>query len=375
MADIKTTLHREDAPQDNVYPNIVADNIPANSIDHTKVDGTIPSLSSAPTSADSGKVVTVDENGDYELKAVTGAVTSVNGQTGVVTISKYDLGLAAVALSGSYDDLTDKPPAAAVTSVNGQTGTVTISKYDLGLANVALTGSYNDLTDKPDISSGGVTSVNGQTGVVTISKYDLGLADIALTGDFHDLRGYNVLDAGKYLRVDDDGTGVSWVSGTSSGVTSVNGQTGVVTISKYDLGLADVALTGSYNDLRDKPDISSGGVTSVNGQTGVVTISKHDLGLGLVDNEPQLVADAMNRYGFNFNNISNLPSGLYTAWGSSDLPLSNAPDGDKTGKWAVLILKVANDYDYAIELAFSFTSNKIYTRRYYTSWSAWTALL
>lgn len=331
MADIKTTLHREDSPQDNVYPNIVADNIPANSIDHTKVDGTIPSLSSAPTSADSGKVVTVDENGDYELKAVTGAVTSVNGQTGVVIISKYDLGLANVALTGSYDDLVDKPPAAAVTSVNGQTGTVTISKYDLGLADVALTGSYNDLSDKPPAAA--VTSVNGQTGTVTISKYDLGLADIALTGSFHDLGGYNVLDAGKYLRVDDDGTGVSWVSGTS------------------------------------------GGVTSVNGQTGVVTISKHDLGLGLVDNEPQLVSDPMVRYGFNFNNISNLSSGLYTAWGSSDLPLSNAPDGETTGRWAVLILKCADDFGYAIELAFSFTSNKVYTRRYYTSWSAWATLL
>ena len=309
MADIKTTLHREDAPQDNVYPNIVADNIPANSIDHTKVDGTIPSLSSAPTSADSGKVVTVDENGSYELKAVTGAVTSVNGQTGVVTISKYDLGLAAVALSGSYDDLIDKPPAAAVTSVNGQTGTVTISKYDLGLADVALTGSYNDLKDKPPAAA----------------------------------------------------------------VTSVNGQTGVVIISKYDLGLADVALTGSYNDLKDKPPAAC--VTSVNGQTGVVTISKHDLGLGLVDNEPQLVSDSMIRWGFNFNNITKLSSGLYTAMGSDILPLSNAPDGDTKGRWAVLILKAGGEeYDYAVELAFSFTSNKVYTRRYYTSWSAWAAI-
>lgn len=352
MADIKTTLHREDAPQDNVYPNIVADNIPANSIDHTKVDGTIPSLSSAPTSADSGKVVTVDENGDYELKAVTGAVTSVNGQTGVVTISKYDLGLANVALTGSYDDLVDKPPPAAVTSVNGQTGTVTISKYDLGLADVALTGSYNDLKDKPPAAA--VTSVNGQTGTVTISKYDLGLADVALTGSYNDLT---------------DKPDIS-----SGGVTSVNGQTGVVTISKYDLGLADVALTGSYDDLKDKPPAA--GVTSVNGQTGVVTISKHDLGLGLVDNEPQLVADSMIRWGFNFNNISKLSSGLYTAMGSSILPLSNAPDGNTQGQWAVLILKAGGeDYDYAIELAFSFTSNKIYTRRYYKSWSNWTAIL
>ena len=104
-----------------------------------------------------------------------GAVTSVNGQTGTVTISKYDLGLADVALTGSYNDLEDKPAPAAVSSVNGQTGDVTISKYDLGLADVALTGSYNDLTDKPAGGSGGVTSVNGQTGVVTISKHDLGL--------------------------------------------------------------------------------------------------------------------------------------------------------------------------------------------------------
>ena len=34
-----------------------------------------------------------------------GSVTSVNGQTGAVTIGKYDLGLAAVAISGSYNDL------------------------------------------------------------------------------------------------------------------------------------------------------------------------------------------------------------------------------------------------------------------------------
>ena len=372
MADIKTTLHREDAPQDNVYPNIVADNIPANSIDHTKVDGTIPSLSSAPTSADSGKVVAVDENGDYELKAVTGAVTSVNGQTGTVTISKYDLGLAAVALSGSYADLTDKPPAAAVTSVNGQTGTVTISKYDLGLADVALTGSYNDLKDKPPAAA--VTSVNGQTGTVTISKYDLGLADVALTGSYNDLKD----------------------KPPAAAVTSVNGQTGTVTISKYDLGLADIALTGSFHDLKGYNALDAGkylrvdddgtgvswvsgtsaGVTSVNGQTGVVTISKFDFGLGLLYSEPQLVSDSIIRWGFNFNNIANLHSGLYTAMGSDILPLSNAPDGNTTGRWAVLILKAGGEeYDYAVELAFSFTSNKIYTRRYYTSWSSWTTIL
>ena len=141
-----------------------------------------------------------------------GAVTSVNGQTGAVTIGKYDLGLAAVAISGSYNDLEDKPAAGAVTSVNGQTGAVTIGKYDLGLAAVAISGSYNDLEDKP--AAGAVTSVNGQTGAVTIGKYDLGLAAVALSGSYNDL-----------------------VNVPPTGVSSVNGQKGAVTLGKGDLGL------------------------------------------------------------------------------------------------------------------------------------------
>ena len=188
-----------------------------------------------------------------------GAVSSVNGQTGAVTISKYDLGLADVAISGSYNDLEDLPAPAAVTSVNGQTGAVTISKNDLGLADVAISGSYNDLLDKPTAVGGGaVSSVNGQTGAVTISKYDLGLADVAISGSYNDLEDLPAPAA----------------------VTSVNGQTGAVTISKNDLGLAEVAISGSYNDLLDKPTAVGGGaVSSVNGQTGAVTISKYDLGL------------------------------------------------------------------------------------------------
>ena len=141
-----------------------------------------------------------------------GAVTSVNGQTGAVTIGKYDLGLAAVAISGSYNDLEDKPAAGAVTSVNGQTGAVTIGKYDLGLAAVAISGSYNDLEDKP--AAGAVTSVNGQTGAVTIGKYDLGLAAVAISGSYYDL-----------------------VNVPPTGVSSVNGQKGAVTLGKGDLGL------------------------------------------------------------------------------------------------------------------------------------------
>ena len=286
-----------------------------------------------------------------------GAVTSVNGQTGTVTISKYDLGLADVALTGSYNDLEDKPAPAAVSSVNGQTGVVTISKYDLGLADVALTGSYNDLEDKP--APAAVSSVNGQTGVVTISKYDLGLADVALTGSYNDL--------------------TDKPAGGSGGVTSVNGQTGVVTISKHDLGLADVALTGSYNDLTDKPAGGSGGVTSVNGQTGVVTISKHDLGLGLLDNERQLIMSDMVRYGANFNILDE--TGCYYVQGSSDLPCSNAPTSSgntaQNCKWLLMTFSHADEGDNIVQLAVSQQSDCAIRIRNYSggSWCAWKTVI
>ena len=294
---------------------------------------------------------------DLEDKPAPAAVSSVNGQTGVVTISKYDLGLADVALTGSYNDLEDKPAPAAVSSVNGQTGVVTISKYDLGLADVALTGSYNDLEDKP--APAAVSSVNGQTGVVTISKYDLGLADVALTGSYNDL--------------------TDKPAGGSGGVTSVNGQTGVVTISKYDLGLADVALTGSYNDLTDKPAGGSGGVTSVNGQTGVVTISKHDLGLGLLDNERQLIMSDMVRYGANFNSLDE--TGCYYVQGSSDLPCSNAPTSSgntaQNCKWLLMTFSHADEGDNIVQLAVSQQSDCAIRIRNYSggSWCAWKTVI
>lgn len=48
--------------------------------------------------------------------------------------------------------------------------------------------------------------------------------------------------------------------------------------------LAPVALSGSYNDLTDKPTGGSGAVTSVAGKTGDVTLNKADIGLSNVDN-------------------------------------------------------------------------------------------
>ena len=308
MAKIHGQLHPENSATDDFYPNIEAENIPNNSIDGTKVTNAIPHLTSVPSSSDNGKVVKVSPTGGWVLS--TESVTSVNGLKGAVTIDKFDLGLPTVAITGDYNDLENKPTQ-WVTSVNGLTGAVTIDKFDLGLPQVALTGSYNDLLDKP--APAAVTSVNGLTGAVTIDVFDLGLGWVDSAKPTTD-------DVGKYLKATAAGV-AEWEEvaggGGGGGVTSVNGMTGAVTIDKFDLGLPQVALTGSYNDLEDLPNISwinnvnpttadvgkylkataagvaeweevaggggGGGVTSVNGLTGAVTIDAYDLGLGWVD--------------------------------------------------------------------------------------------
>ena len=281
-------------------------------------------------------------------------VTSVNGQSGAVTVTKYDLGLPTSALTGSYNDLKDKPTLdGVVTSVNGQTGAVVVSKNDLGLPRVALTGSYNDLDDKPTLD-GTVTSVNGQTGAVAVTKYDLGLPRVALTGSYNDLIDKPALD---------------------STVTSVNGQTGAVAVTKYDLGLPMVALTGKYKDLLEAPDFSEGVVTSVNGKTGKIVISKSDLGLGMLTNDRQLPHELILQDGANFNTLQT--TGIYHVRGTAEASCINGPISPKNASimdcnW--LIFVIANEEEgRVVQFAFSERSDCAFRIRVMSdgAWSTW----
>jgi hypothetical protein len=86
-------------------------------------------------------------------------VTAVNGQTGNVTLNASNLtGFAAVATSGSYTDLSNKPapyslPVATTTALGGvqlTTAAATAGNAATGvLATVATSGSYNDLVNLP----------------------------------------------------------------------------------------------------------------------------------------------------------------------------------------------------------------------------------
>ena len=298
---------------------------------------------------------------DLEDLPAPAAVSSVNGETGDVVISKHDLGLAPVALSGSYNDLEDLPAPAAVSSVNGETGDVVISKHDLGLASVALSGSYNDLTDKPSIPDAGVTSVNGETGDVVVSKFDLGLAQVAISGSYSDL--------------------TNKPSIPDASVTSVNGETGDVVISKFDLGLAAVAISGSYNDLVDKPTFPAGAaaVTSVNGSTGDVTVSKYDLGIDNVRNERQLSLASTEQSGADFNDFGE--TGCHYISGTSSAPCTNAPaSASNTAsdcRWFLMVFSHADSGDGITQLAISERADCAIRIRNCSSggWGAWKTVL
>lgn len=349
---------------------------------------------------------------DKQLKPLKAGKKSYDGSVEVV-LTANDFSLAKVATSGSYTDLTDKP-ADAVASVNGKTGAVVLSAEDLGLADVATSGSYNDLKDKPAGGDGAVSSVNGKTGEVVLSAEDLSLGALAMvdrvaTANLQNLcvtteklasgavqgsrigskviASQHIMDegisakklksglivAGKNTEIVRSDDGVYTVNAEVP-VTSVNGQTGEVTVSKYDLGLPEVAITGSYNDLTDRPE-TSGGVTSVNGQTGEVTVSKYDLGLENVTSDRQMPLGVEANEGADCNSLTSV--GFFEIAGTQDSPCQNAPVSFENGSqndcsWFVLVLP-RSDGAGIMQLAFSCKGDNAVRVRYYFggSWDSW----
>jgi hypothetical protein len=90
----------------------------------------------------------------------TDSVTSVAGRTGAVVLSTADIsGLATVATSGAYSDLSGTPSLATVAT----TGAYSDLSGTPSLATVATTGAYSDLSGTPDIPDFQTITVNSNT--------------------------------------------------------------------------------------------------------------------------------------------------------------------------------------------------------------------
>ena len=178
-------------------------------------------------SAYNTKVATL-EQADSDNNAYTQSVKTDL----LAVIEELSNGLATVARSGSYNDLTDKPTFSG--SYNDLTDKPT-------LATVATSGDYNDLLNKPAFSG----SYNDLTDKPT-------LATVATSGSYNDLTDKptlaSVATSGSYNDLTDKPT------------------------------LASVATSGSYDDLLNKPDLVfsniGGTISSVQIPDGLIANGK-----------------------------------------------------------------------------------------------------
>lgn len=124
------------------------------------------------------------QTGDVTIKA--GGVTSVNGKSGDVTLTASDVGAlpSTTKIPSATSDLTNDSgyitaADAPVQSVAGKTGAVTLSKADVGLGNVDNVKQYS--ADNPPPYP--VTSVNGKTGAVTVPSVNVPSTTSLIKGD------------------------------------------------------------------------------------------------------------------------------------------------------------------------------------------------
>ena len=177
--------------------------------------------------------------------------TGGGGSSPSVDLSNYPkrTELSAVATSGNYNDLNNKPTIPSISGLASETFVTTkINEAKLNgveidltpyaktaeLSNVAKTGSYDDLKDKPNIPS-----------MPTLST-------VATSGDYNDLNNKPVIPS---------------ISGLASEAfvknaineAKLNGSGSDIDLSIYakTADLSTVAKSGSYIDLTDKPYIPS----------------------------------------------------------------------------------------------------------------------
>lgn len=253
-----------------------------------------------------------------------------------------------------------------------------------------------DLLNAFDFSALGVKLPAGTYSSVEVNAYGFvtgGKQIVEIGGEGQTQPSSSLADGGIFFRKEEDGytlchyedgtlTAITGLGGGSGGaVTSVNGLTGAVTIDKFDLGLPQVALTGSYNDLLDKPTSTGGGgaVTSVNGLTGAVTIDKFDLGLGAVENARQMPLGDSVRFGANFNSLDD--TGCYYVQGTADLPCTNGPTSSSNSlsncRWFLMTFSHNDAGQYVTQVAFSLMSDCAVRIRNKagSSWGSWKTVI
>ncbi len=224
------------------------------------------------------------------LSESTTYVESVNGSSGLVTIDKTAVGLGNLDNVRQYS--ASNPPPYPVSSVNGQTGAVNLTipteTSDLindsgfitasGAPVQSVNGKSGTVVLTQDDVGNGTTYVQTQNNYTTTEKTKLsGIATGAQVNviEFVKRNGVTLTATGKAVDIvvptktsevtNDSG----FITSAGAPVQSVSGRTGAVILSKIDVGLGNVDNIQQYSVSNPPPYP----VTSVNGQTGPVSLS------------------------------------------------------------------------------------------------------
>ena len=149
--------------------------------------------------------------------------------------------LANVAFSGNYSDLSGTPD-------------LSVYAEKSELANVATSGSYNDLLDKPTIPvvPSNISAFTNDVGYITDSALAgyveaTDLANVAFTGNYSDLSGTPSIPAAQVQ--------ADYTQDNSSAVDYIKNKPDLSVYTEKS-ELANVATSGDYDDLTNKPIIN-----------------------------------------------------------------------------------------------------------------------
>ena len=283
--------------------------------------------------AGSGMTVAPNTDGNIVLSS-TSAVTSVSGQTGAVVVQAQDnntsSGVSLISNSGSStgiikmlrlvagNNITLGPDGNGNLQVNGPNaytlapatasvlggvkiganvnvtadGTISVAAptapYTLPPATTTTLGGVIvgsgltvDGTGKISVSAPPVTSVNGQIGAVTVSATNTVTGNTSLITDSGATTGvmkFKQVKAGTNVTISDDGAGtLTFNSSATSAVSSVNGQTGAVTVSATNAVTGNTSLitdSGATTGIMKFKQVKAGSNVTINDDgAGTLTVN------------------------------------------------------------------------------------------------------
>jgi hypothetical protein len=243
--------------------------VPVPIVDETHA-GVMPAADHNQVATNTGDIATLKSTVSSQGSALSEAQGDISGLEDAVGA------LAPVAASGSYTDLSDKPAIPTQTSqltnnsnyvsdaayVHTDANYTTAEKSKLaGLATVATSGSYADLSDKPNIPADHMRGTYADISDVPLPN-DASWDPLVANGD------YVVIGSAGEAAVMwlADLTDNEWIEGGGTGAITAevvktlyesNADTNAYTDAEKSklAGLSTVATSGSYTDLTGKPTI------------------------------------------------------------------------------------------------------------------------